>query len=66
MNRYGILKFLGDGTYGTVMLGERVDTGEKVKMIVDTFSKSTMMICKFSNVFPGSNKKDETKVLQLG
>ena len=31
MNRYHTLQQLGDGTYGTVMLGERVDTGEKVK-----------------------------------
>ena len=30
MNRYHTLQQLGDGTYGTVMLGERVDTGEKV------------------------------------
>ena len=31
MNRYHTLQQLGDGTYGTVMLGERVDTGEKVR-----------------------------------
>ncbi|XP_031628185.1 serine/threonine-protein kinase ICK [Contarinia nasturtii] len=30
MNRYVILSPLGDGTYGTVMLGQRKDTGEKV------------------------------------
>ena len=30
MNRYMILSPLGDGTYGTVMLGQRKDTGEKV------------------------------------
>lgn len=30
MNRYVQLQQLGDGTYGTVMLGKRVDTGEKV------------------------------------
>lgn len=33
MNRYHTLQQLGDGTYGTVLLGERVDTGEKVKQI---------------------------------
>ena len=31
MNRYVTLQPLGDGTYGSVMLGQRVDTGEKVK-----------------------------------
>ena len=30
MNRYVTLQPLGDGTYGSVMLGQRVDTGEKV------------------------------------
>lgn len=30
MNRYVTLSPLGDGTYGTVMLGQRKDTGEKV------------------------------------
>jgi hypothetical protein len=35
MNRYHTLQQLGDGTYGTVLLGERVDTGEKVKQILN-------------------------------
>lgn len=30
MNRYITLNQLGDGTYGTVVLGQRKDTGEKV------------------------------------
>lgn len=30
MNRYITSGQLGDGTYGTVMLGQRKDTGEKV------------------------------------
>ncbi|GBM59408.1 hypothetical protein AVEN_187810-1 [Araneus ventricosus] len=30
MNRYVTLSQLGDGTYGSVMLGQRLDTGEKV------------------------------------
>ena len=30
MNRYVTLNKLGDGTYGDVLLGQRVDTGEKV------------------------------------
>lgn len=30
MNRYITLNQLGDGTYGSVVLGQRVDTGEKV------------------------------------
>ena len=28
--RYVTLQALGDGTYGSVVLGQRVDTGEKV------------------------------------
>ena len=30
MNRYMILSQLGDGTYGTVVLGQRKDNNEKV------------------------------------
>lgn len=30
MNRYVQLNQLGDGTFGSVVLGERIDTGEKV------------------------------------
>ena len=30
MNRYVQLEELGNGTYGSVLLGQRVDTGEKV------------------------------------
>jgi serine/threonine protein kinase len=30
MNRYIILSQLGDGTYGTVVLGQRKDNNEKV------------------------------------
>lgn len=30
MNRYKFLNQLGDGTYGTVILGQKVDDGEKV------------------------------------
>lgn len=30
MNRYITLSQLGDGTYGTVVLAQRKDTGEKV------------------------------------
>lgn len=30
MNRYVILEQLGDGTYGTVVLGQRKDNNEKV------------------------------------
>lgn len=30
MNRYELISPLGDGTYGTVMLGQRKDSGEKV------------------------------------
>lgn len=30
MNRYVMLSQLGDGTYGSVLLAQRLDTGEKV------------------------------------
>lgn len=30
MNRYKMLHQLGDGTYGSVLLAQRIDTGEKV------------------------------------
>lgn len=30
MNRYVMLGQLGDGTYGTVLLAQRLDSGEKV------------------------------------
>lgn len=30
MNRYVTLNELGTGTYGSVVLGQRIDTGEKV------------------------------------
>lgn len=30
MNRYMTLNQLGDGTYGSVVLGQNIDTGEKV------------------------------------
>ena len=30
ITRYVTLQALGDGTYGSVVLGQRVDTGEKV------------------------------------
>lgn len=30
MNRYITLSQLGDGTYGSVLLGQRLDNGEKV------------------------------------
>ena len=33
MNRYVQLEELGNGTYGSVLLGQRVDTGEKVKSL---------------------------------
>ena len=46
MNRYVTLQPLGDGTYGSVMLGQRVDTGEKV--ITTLF---TDLFCNFCPYF---------------
>ena len=39
MNRYVTLQQLGDGTYGSVVLGQRVDTGEKVIIEYDIIGK---------------------------
>jgi len=39
MNRYITLSQLGDGTYGSVVLGQRVDTGEKVAI------KRCVLVC---------------------
>ena len=48
MNRYITLDQLGDGTYGSVVLGQRVDTGEKVAIkrsaLAITFHSQTCSI----------------------
>lgn len=44
MNRYAFLSQLGDGTYGSVVLGQKEDNGEKVaikKYIFFVFFKIT-------------------------
>ena len=44
MNRYLQLEELGNGTYGSVLLGQRVDTGEKVSLrLVYDKSKSNAL-----------------------
>ena len=40
MNRYVTLQQLGDGTYGSVVLGQRVDTGEKVTFVSIVYRNS--------------------------
>ena len=50
------LQALGDGTYGSVVLGQRVDTGEKVEAWTNNLT----------NIFPGGNQEDEEEVLLLG
>ena len=50
------LQALGDGTYGSVVLGQRVDTGEKVEAWAN----------KLTNILPGGNQEDEEEVLLLG
>ena len=48
MNRYVTLQNLGDGTYGSVVLGQRVDTGEKVKfwmILIFILSALVMLKC---------------------
>ena len=41
MNRYVTLQQLGDGTYGSVVLGQRVDTGEIM------YSLEVLLLCVF-------------------
>ena len=46
MNRYITLQALGDGTYGSVMLGQRVDTGEKggkVEVVLECSERTTFL-----------------------
>ena len=43
MNRYVQLEELGNGTYGSVLLGQRVDTGEKVSL--GEFYPATKNVC---------------------
>ena len=61
MNRYVTLQQLGDGTYGSVVLGQRVDTGEKVgfknKLLLISNNekcainlKTTLLIITFLNL----------------
>ena len=50
MNRYVTLQQLGDGTYGSVVLGQRVDTGEKVTILFIVYTiraKSSLILETF-------------------
>lgn len=40
MNRYLFLSQLGDGTYGSVLLAQKVDNGEKVAIKKFVFFKN--------------------------
>ena len=62
MNRYVTLQNLGDGTYGSVVLGQRVDTGEKVK-----FRMILIFILSAEMLFYGSYKLyNNQKIRNLG
>lgn len=55
MNRYITLNQLGDGTFGSVVLGQRVDTGEKVaikRMKRKYYSWEEAMNLREVKVFP--------------
>ena len=41
--RYVQLEELGNGTYGSVLLGQRVDTGEKVHQMVFTEDGNSLL-----------------------
>ncbi|KAF4529467.1 hypothetical protein B566_EDAN015579, partial [Ephemera danica] len=49
MNRYVTLSQLGDGTYGSVMLGQRIDTGEKVAIKRLIFALCSQSLKKLSH-----------------
>ena len=52
MNRYVTLQQLGDGTYGSVVLGQRVDTGEKVTILSIVYTDLMglyQIICSYLN-----------------
>lgn len=69
MNRYITLSQLGDGTYGTVVLGQRKDTGEKVaikRMKRKYYSWEEAMNLrevKVSILFPISKSKTQFNVI---
>lgn len=52
MNRYTIMKQLGDGTYGSVLMGKSNESGELVaikRYVASQFSKGAYKILK---IFP--------------
>ena len=51
MNRYVTLQPLGDGTYGSVMLGQRVDTGEKVRKTFCLQSHKIKQIIQYYQIY---------------
>ena len=76
MNRYVTLQNLGDGTYGSVVLGQRVDTGEKVKFwMILIFILSAEIIFFYGSYTLYNNQKirnlggdqaNEKKIFLLG
>ena len=53
MNRYVTLQQLGDGTYGSVVLGQRVDTGEKVWFLQYHLELTTNCLAYFNGfIYP--------------
>ena len=54
MNRYITLSQLGDGTYGSVVLGQRVDTGEKVAI------KRYVFVCDLNIILTNTLFRDMT------
>ena len=61
MNRYVQLEELGNGTYGSVLLGQRVDTGEKVLSSPYNHSIVVKNFCRL-----GCHQENETEILLLG
>ena len=61
MNRYVQLEELGNGTYGSVLLGQRVDTGEKVLSSSCNHSRLVKNFCRL-----GCHQENETEILLLG
>ena len=61
MNRYVQLEELGNGTYGSVLLGQRVDTGEKVLSSSHNHNRLVKNFCRL-----GCHQENETEILLLG
>ena len=75
MNRYALLSQLGDGTYGTVLLAQKLDSGEKVAIKKYDWSSPylslrlrSIILINFLSCYFFENPffKNEKKILLMG